>query len=516
MIPRWFPRFLNVSIKIQKLQRDWYTYFDLSLSPCPFGSSLPTMSASEVPKNCEKKYEKVRVTLTSEEEDVKPNVNVVDVDMEESTDKKEVDIYSRENIPFTTAVLPSLLAAGADYFGLGVIGPLLPYFVIDTQGQGEAWVGYVTTAQFLGVLIGGLVMSRIGDIYGLKVAIQTAMAADVIFFILSGYASTVEILCLCRFFAGFFTPLVPSISWIINASDARPTAKRNTVGGNMALWAFSMSISYMGGALLAGLMGPENWSTVHVITGCVAFVAFIYFFLVTEPPRYDSKMKPEGVDVILRQPEYLALCLNNVSVGMVFTGGLVAASLVLLELDGTPQQMSYYFLFCSLTHGVINFLALPWAIQKYGTTFPAMSAVAVMASICTILLCFDFAYDSLSGLFVLMVGTSCVIPIFMTAANIINGEYAARYTKNARTVVLGMARSAFNIGQVLGPVIAVAFLKWDRVAWFVGIMLIILTTWTSWHYYHHRAIILRAHAEADAVAGRDASTESERVLELVE
>jgi hypothetical protein len=132
MIPRWFPRFLNVSIKIQKLQRDWYTYFDLSLSPCPFGSSLPTMSASEVPKNCEKKYEKVRVTLTSEEEDVKPNVNVVDVDMEESTDKKEVDIYSRENIPFTTAVLPSLLAAGADYFGLGVIGPLLPYFVIDT------------------------------------------------------------------------------------------------------------------------------------------------------------------------------------------------------------------------------------------------------------------------------------------------------------------------------------------------------------------------------------------------
>jgi len=80
----------------------------------------------------------------------------------------------------------------------------------------------------------------------------------------------------------------------------------------------------------------------------------------------------------------------------------------------------------------------------------------------------------------------------MTAANIINGEYAARYTLNARTVVLGMARSAFNVGQVLGPIVAVALLKVDRVAWFVGILVITLSTWLVWYYYHNRAIAVRA------------------------
>ncbi len=409
----------------------------------------------------------------------------------DSTEVNDSAKYSRENVPFTVALLPALLAAGADYFGLGCIGPILPYWVFGV-GETEEWVGYITTAQFAGVLAGGIVMSRIGDIYGLKVALLMTMVMDVILFLITGYVKDALLLAIVRFGAGFFTPLVLSVSWVINASDARPEATRNTVGVNVSIWAFMMSVFYTAGAAMAGLLGEENWKWIHIITSIAAGLAFCYILTVTEPPRRDSGAKPEGVDIILKQPEYIALVVNNVSIGLVFTGGLVAGTLVLInELNATPQEMSIYFIVTAAIHGIINFALLPAAMKRYGTPFPAMIAVAIIAVLATICLCFEFAYSSIVSLCVFMILTSTVLPIFMTSANIICGEYALRYTKNARTVVLGMARSAFNVGQMLGPILAVALLSWDKIAWFVGIMLITLPTWLLWYYFHHKAIRMR-------------------------
>ena len=45
-------------------------------------------------------------------------------------------------------------------------------------------------------------------------------------------------------------------------------------------------------------------------------------------------------------------------------------------------------------------------------------------------------------------------------ANIYSGQYADRYSKNARSVVLGISRLAFNVGQVIGPVIATSCIQY--------------------------------------------------------
>ena len=145
-------------------------------------------------------------------------------------EKNDID-NDEQPVPFSDAVLPMIFTAGMDYFGLGILTPLLPYFVEDL-GESEAWVGWVTSAQYLGVLVGGICMGRIADIYSRKFAIQLACVGDVIFFLLTAFVPNVWMLMLVRFCAGSFTPLVPSISWVIDSG------KGNTVviARNMSIW----------------------------------------------------------------------------------------------------------------------------------------------------------------------------------------------------------------------------------------------------------------------------------------
>jgi len=168
----------------------------------------------------------------------------------------EVDPNNKEHVPFSVAVLPAVLSGGADYFGLGVIGPILPYYV-SAMGEDESWVGYITSAQFAGVLVGAIVLARFADVYGSKRTIMLTLAADVVFFALTGFCEGAVLLAVCRTLCGFFTPLVSSISWVISSSDVRPSATKNTVGFNMGVWAFSMSAAYMLGSVLGGSLGPE-------------------------------------------------------------------------------------------------------------------------------------------------------------------------------------------------------------------------------------------------------------------
>ena len=425
------------------------------------------------------------------------------------------DIYSRENVSFWVAAFPAILSAGADYFGLGSITPILPYYVQRIGGE-EEWVGYITTAQFFGVLIGGLVIGRLADVWGLKKTIMTVMIADTIFFSLTGYCETKETLLAVRFFCGFFTPLVSSISWVINGSDQRPDAKKNTVGFNIGVWAFSMSACYMLGSVLGGLIGPSRWNEIHHICGAVAFCSFIYLAFTEEPPRPDSAAKPEGLDVIVKQKEFWGLLLTNFSVGCIFTGGTVAASIVLkTELQATPIEMALYFVCVSAVHGCLNFLILPWSLKKFGGPWQAMLGSTVLVFICSIFFCFKFTYTNLTWLCLLLGISTLNIPIYITSASLMAGAYAAKYTTNARTVVVGLSRMGFNIGQVLGPVISVGLLKIGNAAQFAGMTLFGTLCWSLWYYLHHQVLAETAAAYTQTASYKEVKKDQNQGIQLV-
>ncbi len=404
-------------------------------------------------------------------------------DLPSSSNLHRLDPSSNADVPFYCAIIPAILSGGSDYFGLGSIGPLLPYYVASMNAS-DQWVGYVTSAQFVGVLIGGIALGRAADLYGLKKVITISLCADAIFFTLTGFCNSPTLLAACRLVAGFFTPLVPSISWVINTSDINPTATKNTVGFNMGVWAFCMSACYMLGSVVGGALGPDKWIELNIISGAVALFACVYMLFMKEPTRSEKGLKPDGLNVIMKQPEFVALLANNLMLGIIFTSRLVAVSLFMKnDLDATSLQVSIYLVVSSGIHGIINFSVLPWTIKRFQGPWQAMAGATVLAAISSICFCFKFAYSTIAIFCALNVMSSLILPIIMTSANILCGNYAAKYTTNARTVVLGLSRFFFNIGQIVGPILSVALIQWSNIAQFSGITFIAILTWFVWLYF---------------------------------
>ena len=154
-------------------------------------------------------------------------------------DKGEVEITDGEQGNFLATTFPMMLSAGADYFGLGVISPLLPYW-IENNRVDSVWLGIILTCQYFGVIVGSLVFGRLSDKYGRGFALRIILCGDVICFLATGFCNAALILTICRLITGFFTPLSVSIAWMNDAFAHSPAL----LGKNMAIWAMSMSSMY--------------------------------------------------------------------------------------------------------------------------------------------------------------------------------------------------------------------------------------------------------------------------------
>ena len=52
-----------------------------------------------------------------------------------SKDVNKAEIVYNDPIPFMTGVFPMIFSAGQDYFGLGLLSPLLPSFIDDQLNE---------------------------------------------------------------------------------------------------------------------------------------------------------------------------------------------------------------------------------------------------------------------------------------------------------------------------------------------------------------------------------------------
>ena len=395
--------------------------------------------------------------------------------------QKQCDEDGDIPLPFMEAVFPMILCAGMDYFGLGLIMPLLP-FVVGNLGGNDESVGFVLFAQYFGVTVGSLTFGRVADVISRKVAIQIACAGDVVFFLLTGFAPTIQLLITCRVLAGLFTPLVPSISWIIDSGKGHS----DIVAKNMGIWSMSMSLSLMCGSIVGGLLGAANWALANGICSALAFIALIVVSTTTAPPRPNAAAKPQGLDVVTKQVEFHALMILNFILGVAMTGSIIAGALILaFQLNASPVEIAIFFTFVSVAHSIINLTLLPQSMLRYKSVVPAIFVALALSIITMALLCFDFSYTSLALFCILMNLSTSLIPTGMTSCNILAGIYADKYSTNAKSQVLGISRLAFNVGQVVGPLFATFSISYGgNVSYFAASIAGNLGAVVFWWYWH--------------------------------
>jgi len=181
-------------------------------------------------------------------------------------------------------VKPALLGSAVDYFGLGLVTPLLPFFCTEFAGSVDS-VGYVLSAQYLGVIFGSAAVGYLSDRIGRKNTLMIALAGDVIFFSLTGFVKTVPTMCVVRLFAGLFTPLAACIAWVQDAAGNDELARAK----NQGYFGGSAVIGFMSGAAAGGILGYSSFTAMNCVCGAFALFALVYTFFSLEPTRPHSE-----------------------------------------------------------------------------------------------------------------------------------------------------------------------------------------------------------------------------------
>ena len=96
----------------------------------------------------------------------------------------------------------ALLGPYVDFTGLGVILPLIPFYLQDL-GVDEVFIGLVLSAQYTGVVIGAIFWGRLSDYFGVRRIYILLLVLDAVLFFLSAIVEDHVQLIIIRGLAGF-------------------------------------------------------------------------------------------------------------------------------------------------------------------------------------------------------------------------------------------------------------------------------------------------------------------------
>ena len=186
---------------------------------------------------------------------------------------------------FPFEFLPGMAATFADYLGMAMLTPALPYWCAEagmSPTDVATWTGAITTAQYAGAALGNFAVGAMGDGLGARETLAATLLGDVVLFTLTALATKPGALLAIRLVAGMSSPLVAALMYILQ----RATTKSQTLKG---VNAYSLSVN--GGYALGGVVvgvgyASMGWLGLNLLSAGVAGVALV-FVLVTakgKPP----------------------------------------------------------------------------------------------------------------------------------------------------------------------------------------------------------------------------------------
>lgn len=361
----------------------------------------------------------------------------------------------------------ALLAAFADYFGLALITPALPFYLSELgmpTDRVAVWNGAITSAQFIAVVIGNTVWGRVSDRLGSQRALQWAMGGDAAFFALSALAPfgiadpTVGgvVLVAVRLCVGFFTPLVSCILYIFDRARS-PTDVMRGLGH----YTYAIMGAYALGGVLVGVgYDAMGWVGLNLTaTGFAAF-AFLYVTFLSAPARDQGKKpRPEGLARALKTRAFATHAYTAFLCGWMMNALILVSTLLLKDTFGlTSQQVGFVQLGLPAVMLPLTLL-MPRATARHG-----LHCVINGGAFWSLAASTALALPAVHGEHVapLLVGyVSCLIGLIaQMVPNQARGKIIAeRYAKNATGAVTAVGRNFFALGQALSPIVSAALLQ---------------------------------------------------------
>ena len=175
---------------------------------------------------------------------------------------------------FPFEFLPGMAATFADYLGMAMLTPALPYWCAEaglSPTEVATWTGAITTAQYAGAALGNFAVGAMGDGLGARETLAATLLGDVVLFTLTALATKPGALLAIRLVAGMSSPLVAALMYILQ----RASTKSQTLKG---VNAYSLSVN--GGYALGGVVvgvgyASMGWLGLNLLSAGVAGVALV-------------------------------------------------------------------------------------------------------------------------------------------------------------------------------------------------------------------------------------------------
>lgn len=248
--------------------------------------------------------------------------------------------------------LPLLLSALEG----SVTNTALPTISADLNlGTTFSWVA---TAYLLASTIFQPLYSQLGDMWGRKIPMMTAVTVFAIGSAVCGAANSGAVLIFGRIIQGFGTGGIDLFSEMI-LCDIVPLRKR---GPYLAIKHIVFSVGTCLGPLLGGVFAELNWRWCFYINVPVCFIAFVVVFMWLD---VGGGMKAQEVSVLdeLKKIDYLGTGLLTFSVVML---------LISLSTGGAPNPWSHWSVITPLVFGVVGFAGLAFWERSARCKYPIM------------------------------------------------------------------------------------------------------------------------------------------------
>ena len=183
---------------------------------------------------------------------------------------------------FPLPFLPGMAATFADYLGMAMLTPALPYWCADEAGMTPAqvatWTGAITTAQYAGAAMGNFAVGAAGDGLGAKRTLLATLLGDVVLFTLTAVETRPGALLAIRLVAGASSPLVAALMYILQRAED----KAQTLKGVNA-YSLSVNCGYALGGVVVGLAyRTMGWLGLNLLSACVAGAALVFVAVVAK------------------------------------------------------------------------------------------------------------------------------------------------------------------------------------------------------------------------------------------
>lgn len=192
-----------------------------------------------------------------------------------------------KDLPFTRfhiqLLVISSLVTFFDGLDFSLIAYTLPY-LRENMDLSDAMTGYVSSAAFIGQMIGSLIGSYIADIVGRRPVIIWCTILSAVLTFVTGFANTPEMLIVLRLIGGLAIGGLLAPAWSINI-ESMPAGKK-ALSVTIIMLGFSFGGSAAG--QITNWLAPQyGWEGVFFFCGATTMVlAIALFFLMPESARW--------------------------------------------------------------------------------------------------------------------------------------------------------------------------------------------------------------------------------------